>query len=154
MGRRSLLLLAVGWLATAVAGPLPTTYIKVGDRTLTVEVAGNQTTRNRGLMERTELAVDHGMLFVYHTEAYRSFWMKNTPLALDIAFLDNTGLIVDIQTMTPLSMELHNSAAPARYALEVPAGWFAAQAVHPGAQIDLGCVADPVCRIDAGLLSD
>ena len=154
MGRCSLFLLAACWLATAVAGPLPTTHIKVGDRTLTVEVAGNQTARHRGLMERTELPENHGMLFVYPAEAYRSFWMKNTPLALDIAYLDATGRIVDIQTMTPLSTELHRSATPARYALEVPAGWFAAQAVHPGDRIELGCVADPVCRIDAGLLSD
>ena len=154
MVRRLLLLLAASSIATVLAGPLPTTRIEVGTQTLIVEVASSETDRQRGLMERTELADGHGMLFVYNAEAYRSFWMKNTLLPLDIAFLDGTGLIVDIQTMTPLSTQLHRSAAPARYALEVPAGWFAAQAVGPGGQIGLGCVIDSDCSIDSTPLSD
>lgn len=154
MVRRLLVLLGACWLATAHAGAMTTTRIEIGAQTLTVEVASSETDRQRGLMERTELADGHGMLFVYKDEAFRSFWMKNTPLALDIAFLDETGLVIDIQTMTPLSTQLHRSAAPARFVLEVPAGWFAAHGVAIGAQTGLGCLLRDNCTIDSRTISD
>lgn len=98
--------------------------IRVGDRTLMVELADDDAERQRGLMGRESLTDDEGMLFLYSEESIRRFWMKNTPLALDIAFIDRSHRIVEIATMKPNTEELTVSSRPAMYALEVRAGWF------------------------------
>lgn len=154
MARLWLLLAAALWIPVAASGPLPTAEIRVGGELLQVELATDATSRRRGLMGRTELPAGTGMLFVYADEAPRAFWMKRTVLPLDIAYLDGDGRIVDIQTMAPQTLTMHHSRAPARYALEVPAGWFAAHAVHPGDRVDLGCVTSPDCEIDSPPVSD
>jgi hypothetical protein len=86
----------------------------------------------RGLMFRQKLGKNEGMLFVYEKEERLSFWMKNTPIPLSIAFLDKTGMIVDIQDMVPFSLQTRVSAYPAQYALEVNGGWFRANDVSIG----------------------
>lgn len=108
--------------------------------TVVAEVAATPEERQRGLMYRTELPAGSGMLFVFEDEQELSFWMKDTYIPLDIAFLDAAGRIVDIQQMQPQTEELHTSAAPAIFALEVPLGWFAAHGVNVGdtAQILFG----------------
>ena len=77
------------------------------------------------------------MLFVYEKEERLSFWMKNTPLPLSIAFLDKSGMIVDIQDLVPFSLQTHVSAFPAQYALEVNQGWFKANGISIGDIITL-----------------
>ena len=72
------------------------------------------------------------MLFVFSDMAIRSFWMSNTYIALDIAFLDAEFKVVDIQAMEPQSTRSHNSRAPAMFALEVPQGWFAEHGIEVG----------------------
>ncbi|HSM07579.1 MAG TPA: DUF192 domain-containing protein [Gemmatimonadota bacterium] len=116
-------------------GVVRTTELDVGGVTVTAEIADTPALRERGLMERDSLPENHGMLFVYPEERDLSFWMRNTPLALDIAFIDRAGTIVNIETMQPNDDENTVSSRPAMYALEMEAGWFEANGVEPGARI-------------------
>lgn len=93
-------------------------------RTIEVEIADTDSSRARGLMERTELPSDSGMLFLFEEERPQSFWMANTPLALDIIFADADQRIVSMtKYTTPYSQEQVTSGVPAQYVLEVPAGY-------------------------------
>jgi uncharacterized protein len=88
-----------------------------------VEVAATGRDRARGLMFREEMATDHGMLFVFEGEGERHFWMKNTPLSLDIIYISEVGRIVSISAhTTPFSESIIPSGEPARYVLELNAG--------------------------------
>lgn len=100
--------------------------------TIVAEVAKTPDERSEGLMYRESLASGTGMLFVFPEAEIRSFWMKNTFIAMDIAYLDPDGRIVDIQQMEPESSKLHSSAAAAMFALEVPQGWFAEEEIEVG----------------------
>lgn len=102
-----------------------------------VEIADEEAEQKRGLMERTALAEDAGMLFVFPGERPRSFWMRNTLIPLSIAYIDGDGGIVDIQDMEPLDESSHPSAAPAQYALEVNQGFFEERGVQVGDEADL-----------------
>ena len=102
-----------------------------------VEIADDDTERQRGLMGRTELDEDSGMLFVYEAEQPRSFWMKDTLLPLSIAYIAADGHIVDIQDMQPLDETSYPSAEPARYALEVNQGFFTERGIQVGDRLDL-----------------
>ena len=102
-----------------------------------VEIADEEDEQKRGLMERTALAEDAGMLFVFPGERPLSFWMKDTLIPLSIAYIDGDGGIVDIQDMAPLDETSHPSAAPAQYALEVNQGFFEERGVQVGDETDL-----------------
>ena len=102
-----------------------------------VEIADEEAEQKRGLMERTALAEDAGMLFVFPGERPLSFWMKDTLIPLSIAYIDSDGGIVDIQDMAPLDETSHPSAAPAQYALEVNQGFFEERGVQVGDETDL-----------------
>ena len=101
------------------------------------EIADELAEQTRGLMERTALAEDAGMLFVYPGERPRSFTMRNTLIPLSIAFIDGDGGIVNIQDMQPLDEGPYRSAAPAQYALEVNQGFFEERGVQVGDEADL-----------------
>jgi hypothetical protein len=111
---------------------MPTTTIGVGPHQMQVELAANFADRAQGLMHREALPQDKGMLFVYRDEQPRSFWMKNTPLPLSIAFATRDGKIVKIKGMSPFSTSPVKSLYPASYALEVNEGWFEANDVAVG----------------------
>ena len=104
-----------------------------------VEIADSPDEQARGLMERTALAQDRGMLFVFPDEEVRSFWMKNTLIALSIAYMDSEGQIVDLQDMKPLddNPPHYVPAEPTRYALEVNRGFFEERGVEEGDSADL-----------------
>ena len=104
-----------------------------------VEIADSPDEQARGLMNRTALAEDRGMLFVFEEEQELSFWMKNTLIPLSIAYMDSEGHIVDIQDMKPLDDEEPHyvSAEPARYALEVNQGFFEERGVEVGNRAEL-----------------
>ncbi len=104
-----------------------------------VEIADDVFERSRGLMYRTALGADRGMLFVYPNEKEHSFWMRNTLIPLSIAFMDSEGRIVDIQDMKPLDDDPPHyvSAEPARYALEVNQGFFEERGVEVGDRLEL-----------------
>ena len=102
-----------------------------------VEIADNEAERMKGLMERTELAENAGMLFVFEEEQPRSFWMKNTLIPLSIAYIDAEERIIDTQDMQPLDETVHRSASPAMYALEVNQGFFEERGVEVGDTVEL-----------------
>ncbi len=127
---------------TAQASRLPTVTIDAsggGEVRVRVEIADDDSERARGLMYRTALAENRGMLFVYEVEQKLSFWMKNTHIPLSIAFMDAEGRIVDIQDMEPLDDDppSYVSAEPARYALEVNRGFFEERGVEVGDRAEL-----------------
>lgn len=111
-------------------------FIKVDGISLEIEIVQDAESRQLGLMYRDELAENLGMLFVFETTRVLSFWMRNTFIPLDIAFIDAAGLIVDIQRMEPLDeSKQYISAVPALYALEVNAGWFEKNGVKQGSKV-------------------
>jgi uncharacterized membrane protein (UPF0127 family) len=104
-----------------------------------VEIADTDAERQTGLMGRTTLAGDAGMLFVFDQEQTLSFWMKDTLIPLSIAYIDAEGRIVDIQDMQPLDdiPPQYVSAEPAQYALEVNQGFFEERGVSVGDMVAL-----------------
>ncbi len=102
---------------------------------IVAEVANTPSSRAMGLMYREHLGLNRGMLFVFERSEVHCFWMKNTPTALSIAFVDQNGEIIDIQDMKPLSEDTHCPPRPVRFALEMAQGWFAAKGVRPGLQL-------------------
>jgi len=111
----------------------------VGRVSYTAYVADQDATRMVGLMNTTaeELADDHGMIFVFPYDQYLSFWMRNTIIPLDIAFIRSDGTIVKTHTMQPLDESGYPSIEPARFALEVKAGQFAQHGVVAGDRVNL-----------------
>ena len=103
---------------------------------ITAEIADNDDLRAQGLMNRDSLAENHGMLFVYGTAQVRSFWMRNTRIPLDIAFIDGNGVIINIEQMEPQSDQNYYSQGPMMYALEMTQGWFEANGVGPGDRLE------------------
>ena len=136
--RRFLLLLAamlaVSSLAWADAGPRMAT-VKVGTHALRVEVVSTDADRAKGLMHRTSLGANDGMLFVFEEPAYHSMWMKNTLIPLSVAFIDAQGLILNILDMEPHTETPNMSAGPSIYAIETNKGWFAGQNVKAGDRV-------------------
>jgi uncharacterized protein len=126
----------------ARASDLPTVTIDASggeEVEVRVEIADDASERARGLMHRTALAENRGMLFVFPDEEVLSFWMKNTLIPLSVAFIDSEGRIVDIQDMKPLDDEppSYVSSEPARYALEVNQGFFEEHGVKVGDRAEL-----------------
>ncbi len=113
-----------------------TSQIRIGGVEVTAEIADNQELRAEGLMNRDSLAANHGMLFVYGTAEVRSFWMRNTRIPLDIAFIDANGVIINIEQMEPQSDQNYFSQGPMMYALEMDQGWFEANGVKPGDRLE------------------
>lgn len=98
-----------------------------------VEVADTPQAQARGLMFRTELGPNEGMVFPYAAPQMLSFWMKNTPLPLDIIFVGADGRIVNIAAMTtPYSLDSVASTGPATAVLEIPGGRAAQLGIAPG----------------------
>ena len=89
----------------------------------TVEVANNDKLRSLGFMGRTDIPEGTGMLFIWNDEAYRNFWMKNTPSSLDIIFFDKNGNFINVHENTiPYSLDNIPSLKPSKYVLELIAG--------------------------------
>ena len=116
---------------------LPKTRVVVdattGPAVFTVEVASDDASQQKGLMFRTELAPDAGMLFDFHSSGPRSFWMKNTPLSLDLIFIRADGTIANVVTNAmPYSTQSIMSSEPVRAVLEINGGRAAKLGIEPG----------------------
>lgn len=110
-------------------------WVIIGADTVVAEVARTADQRGQGLQNRDFLAPGTGMIFVFEDEEVRSFWMQDTYIPLDIAYLDADARIIDIQQMEPETTRMHTSSGPAMFALEVPQGWFAEMEIGVGAQV-------------------
>lgn len=106
---------------------LPTSQLSLANHTFTVEIANTDSEREIGLMHRTELPADHGMLFVFDEPRQVSFWMKNTLTPLDILYFDADRKLMQIYANTPPCKQSECETYPStsqsiQYALELPAG--------------------------------
>ncbi len=102
-----------------------------------IEIAEAADERNRGLMFREQMAENQGMLFIFPVEFMQSFWMKNTLLSLDMIFVNDNREIVTIQrNTTPLDEGSYKSSAPARYVVEVNAGFADRHGIREGYRIN------------------
>ena len=92
--------------------------------TIDIEIAESDSARSRGLMQRPSLPDKSGMLFLFEREAMQTFYMANTPLALDLLFVDSDSVIIDIDKYNrPFTSDYIRSDTPAQYVIEVPAGF-------------------------------
>jgi len=119
----------------AYAQTLPVVQLSAGMHLIRAEVAADMATRSRGLMFRKSLAQNAGMVFVFDEASQHCMWMKNTLIPLSVAFLDDNGTIINIENMAPQTEDTHCAARPARYALEMDRGWFAARGIKPGTKL-------------------
>ena len=108
--------------------------VTLNGATVKVAIAATDSARAKGLMGVTQMAADSGMLFVFADDRQRGFWMKDTPIALSIAFLDASKRVIFLADMTPNATTVVGGfdAPQMRYALEVNHGWFAARGVTVG----------------------
>ncbi|HEX7971040.1 MAG TPA: DUF192 domain-containing protein [Thiobacillus sp.] len=129
----ALIVLCGGASAAENGARLP---LRIGPHVFQVEVAATEPQRRHGLMGRTYLPVDGGMLFVFEQPDRHCFWMRDTPLPLSIAFIDPAGRIAGLADMQPRSETLHCPSADVRYALEVRQGEFQRRGIAVRAQVE------------------
>jgi uncharacterized membrane protein (UPF0127 family) len=118
-------------LAQVNAG-LPTIELKAGIYRIQAELADTPKAREVGLMNRTSMPTNSGMLFVFEQKAGHCFWMNNTKIPLSIAFIADDGKIVNIEEMQAETTNNHCPKAAVRYALEMNKQWFSERVIVPG----------------------
>jgi len=124
--------------AFAQEGPqprLPEVQLQSGMYLIKAEVAGDFSTRMVGMMMRREMAANEGMLFLFPEREKQCMWMKNTLLPLSVAFMDDKGVILNIEDMQPQTEDSHCSKGVAPYALEMRLGWFKQKGIKAGSKI-------------------
>jgi len=129
------LALLLAFAVPALAQELPAVQLNAGMHLIHAEVAADFATRAKGLMHRASLAPNAGMLFIFDEPAVQCMWMKNTLIPLSVAFIDEKGAIINIADMAPQTEDSHCASTPARYALEMSRGWFAARGIKPGMRL-------------------
>jgi uncharacterized protein len=98
-------------------------HTATGTYTFNVEIADTEAERAKGLMFRSSLAADAGMLFDYHQEQETAFWMQNTLIPLDMIFIGADGIVKNIHVNAkPLDTTSIPSGVPVRFVLEIPGG--------------------------------
>ncbi|HVK56475.1 MAG TPA: DUF192 domain-containing protein [Burkholderiales bacterium] len=120
---------------TPVRAALPEIQLQIGMRLVQAEVANTSEARMKGLMGRKQLDDNQGMLFVFERPEIQSMWMRNTPLPLAVAFIDERGVILNISEMVPFDDTPHSSVGIAKYALEMNGGWFSQHGVKAGDKV-------------------
>ncbi|MEJ2543741.1 MAG: DUF192 domain-containing protein [Calditrichaceae bacterium] len=102
-----------------------------------IEIAEDDYSRANGLMYREDLAENQGMLFIFDEERQQYFWMKNTPVSLDMIFVNKEHHIVNIRKYTmPFSTKSYGSTGPALYVVEVVAGYCDQRGIDSGWSIE------------------
>ena len=110
--------------------------LKIGSHELIVELAISDQEQETGLMNRTTLGSDRGMLFVFDHPRHASFWMHNTSIPLDLAYLDEKGEILEILPLLPFEEKSVNSKSDkVAYALEVNRDWFSSRGLKAGQKV-------------------
>jgi len=118
-----------------VNASLATIELKTGIYRIQAELADTPKTREVGLMNRTSMPVNSGMLFIFEQKAMHCFWMNNTKIPLSIAFIADDGKIVNIEEMQAETTNNHCPKASVRYALEMNKQWFSERVIVPGAVV-------------------
>ena len=109
--------------------------VLVGHKMLRLEVAHTTEQRRVGLMFRRDLGPDDGMIFCFPTTEVQSFWMRNTPTPLSIAYVGPDGTIVHIADMRPFDDSSVSSKQPAAFAIEMHKGWFKRNGIIVGIRV-------------------
>lgn len=108
---------------------------QAGERSFTIEIADDPGERQRGLMFRESMADDHGMLFVFEAQREVAFWMKDTPMPLDLIFISQDGTVKAIKKGEPFSEAAISADEPVRFVLELKAGTAAASEIDVGDKV-------------------
>jgi uncharacterized protein len=103
--------------------------LSIGTHRIRAAIADNTYSRERGLMKNIQLCANCGMLFIFPQSGKHSFWMKDTPLPLSIAFIAADGTILNIDEMQANTTRSHSARGDALYALEMNKGWFVERAI-------------------------
>lgn len=120
--------------ATTEPGPHP---VRLGEAQLRLELAVTSAEKRRGLQRREFLPEDRGMAFFYPQPQRARFWMRNTPLPLDIGFFTADGVLREVYPLHPhVEVPVRSARRDIALAVEVNRGWFAEQGILPGARID------------------
>jgi len=142
MVKHTLMLLLLLMSERVLAQVLPQSWVELAGKRFVVELALDDASRTRGLMHRTSLSEDAGMLFVFEVEQPLAFWMKNTLIPLDILYFDRDGRLVSMQTDVPPCRTpycpSYPSDRPALFTLELNAGVAATLGVKPGDRLKFG----------------
>jgi len=131
---RALLALLIA-AAPAAGQPLPVVQLSAGMHLIRAEVAADFASRGQGLMYRTAMPSNAGMLFIFDEAARHCMWMRNTLIPLSVAFIDEHGGVINIEDMAPQTEDSHCARRPALYALEMNRGWFAQRGIKPGVRL-------------------
>jgi uncharacterized protein len=115
---------------------LPTIQLGAGMHLIKAEVAQTPRQQEIGLMWRTQMGHNEGMLFVFQRAGQQCFWMKNTLIPLAVAFVADDGRIVNLDEMQPQTETPHCSAEPVRFVLEMNKGWFAKHGIKAGMKLE------------------
>ncbi|HEY5752377.1 MAG TPA: DUF192 domain-containing protein [Chthoniobacterales bacterium] len=115
---------------------LKTTTLQIGSERVTVEIADTPSTMRIGLMYRLSMPENHGMVFVFPELRRASFWMHETKIPLDIAYLDHSGVILEIHPAKPMDeTQIVSRSEAIAYALEMNLGWFFTHKIPLGTQV-------------------
>ena len=128
-------LLSSGFALAQYNVGLKTLELKTGIYRIQAEIADSSETRQTGLMNRTSMPMNSGMLFVFEEKAGHCFWMFSTKIPLSIAFIADDGKILNIEEMQAGSTNNHCPKAPVRFALEMNQRWFSDRVIAPGSVI-------------------
>ena len=140
-------LLAPGGVALALLSPLPASAqphveARLADEVFQLELVADPASRRQGLMGRTELATNGGMLFDFPDGTTPTIWMRNMQISLDLLFVDQQARLRQVFKQVPpckdLPCDLYSAEQPLRFVIEVPAGTADRLGLQPGDQLDLG----------------
>ena len=109
--------------------------ISIEKENLCVELAISQREKSKGLMYRKDLSNTDGMLFIWKNEDKRCMWMKNTYIPLDLGFFREDLTLIEVRDLYPRSLESICSSEPAKYALELPKGWFSSHNIKNNSKL-------------------
>ena len=109
--------------------------ISIEKENLCVELAISQREKSKGLMYRKDLSNTDGMLFIWKNEDKRCMWMKNTYISLDLGFFREDLTLIEVKDLSPRSLESVCSSEPAKYALELPKGWFSSHNIKNNSKL-------------------
>ena len=130
----TVLVLALSWCVAFAQMAFPIIKLQVSRHHIEAEVAATADARDLGLMYRSSLPADRGMLFVFPEAHRHCMWMKDTYIPLSVAFIDDNWKIVSIAEMQPRSPSFHCAPVPVRYALEMNKSWFRKKRIGPAAR--------------------